>query len=80
MYNGVRSYKYHSKRIVENAILIHEELGSCLIRIEAVLNSRPLTLMSPDTNDFEAHSPGHLLIGRQLTSLPNPDLQHVATN
>ena len=43
-----------------------------LTQIEACLNSRPLTPMTPDDDGVEALTPGHFLIGRPLESLPDP--------
>ena len=47
---GVRSFKYHFKRTIGNAILTYEELCTISIQIEACLNSRPLCPMSSDPN------------------------------
>ncbi|XP_041969837.1 uncharacterized protein LOC121726512 [Aricia agestis] len=65
---GVRSCKHHLRRVVGNANLTYEELSTVLAQIEAVLNSRPLSPMSTDPNDFLPLSPAHFLIGRTLTS------------
>ena len=47
-----------------------EELRILLCKIEAVLNSKPLTYMSDDITDMSPLSPAHFLIGRKLTQLP----------
>ncbi|XP_050546118.1 uncharacterized protein LOC126908249 [Daktulosphaira vitifoliae] len=47
-----------------------EEFSTILCRIEAALNSRPLTQMSSDPNDLEYLTPGHFIIGRSLLAAP----------
>jgi len=74
---GVKSLKYHLRRIVGNVILTFEELYTLLTQIEALLNSRPLTPMSSDPNDLTPLTPAHFLIGHTLTAPADPDLTEV---
>nr|XP_042911764.1 uncharacterized protein LOC122272314 [Parasteatoda tepidariorum] len=70
---GIKSTKYHLKRVVGDIKLTHEEFETLLAQIEACLNSRPLTALSCDPNDLSALTPGHFIIGRPLTSIPEPN-------
>ncbi|XP_058817128.1 uncharacterized protein LOC131680430 [Topomyia yanbarensis] len=71
---GVRSAKYHLKRITGTANMNFEEYSTVLTRIEAVLNSRPITPMSVDPTDTQPLTPGHFLVGRPLTDIAEPDV------
>lgn len=68
------------KRVVGTQILTFEELTTLASRIEAVLNSRPLTAMSSDPHDLRALTPGDFLIGQPLTAIPEHDQTHIAQN
>lgn len=68
---GVKSTKYHLKRITKDAKLTFEELSTLLAQIEACLNSRPLTPITSDPNDMTALTPGHFLIGDSLLAPPD---------
>lgn len=48
-----------------------EELTTLLCRIEAVLNSRPLTPMSSSPLDLDYLTPGHFIIGQPLLAVPD---------
>ncbi|GFU91343.1 integrase catalytic domain-containing protein [Trichonephila clavipes] len=77
---GVKAFKFHLKRVVGNAHLTLEEFITILCEIEAVLNSRPLTPLTSDFDDFETLTPGHFLVGRPLTSIVEPQITNINEN
>lgn len=77
---AIKSTKNHLRKVIGDQVLTMEELTTLFIRIESVLNSRPLTAVSNDPNDLNALTPGHFLIGQPLTAIPEPDITHVPMN
>ncbi|CAI6372181.1 unnamed protein product [Macrosiphum euphorbiae] len=77
---AVKSVKGHLRKILGNAMLIYEELYTVLVRIEACLNSRPITPLSSDPTDLKALTPGHFLIGSSLNDIPDVDMSTVSPN
>uniref|UniRef100_A0ABD2WYW1 Integrase catalytic domain-containing protein n=1 Tax=Trichogramma kaykai TaxID=54128 RepID=A0ABD2WYW1_9HYME len=72
--SGVKSVKYHLKRMVGDALFTFEEFSTLLAQIEAILNSRPLTPLS-DTFDPDAVlTPAHPLIGESSVVIAEPPL------
>lgn len=74
---GVKSTKYHLRRVAGGSVLIFEEFYTFLTQIEALLNSRPLIPMSSDPNDLIPITPAHFLIGRTLLSVADPTITHI---
>ncbi|XP_033251837.1 uncharacterized protein LOC117190949 [Drosophila miranda] len=72
---AVKSAKQRLVRGVGNAKLTADELCTHLVEVEALLNSRPIASPGNDPSDGEALTPGHLLIGQPLLSLP-PESDH----
>lgn len=77
---GVRSFKYHLKRVVGGQKLTYEDFLTVINQIESILNSRPLTPLTSDVDDLSALTPGHFLIGRPFTSIVEPDVTNVSEN
>ncbi|GBM49319.1 hypothetical protein AVEN_199031-1 [Araneus ventricosus] len=77
---GVKSFKFHFKRVVGVSKLTYEEFYTILHQIEGILNSRPLTPLSSDMDDLEVLTPGHFLIDRPITAIAEPNLTNVENN
>lgn len=77
---AVRSFKHHALRTVGDTLFTYEELNTYVIEIEAILNSRPLTALSPDPNDLSPLTPAHFLVGESLNGLPERDVSGIPTN
>ena len=78
----VRSVKRCLKKVVGRTTLTFDELGTLLIEIESVVNSRPLTYVYDDQEGVSyALTPAHLIYGRQLATSPNAShFEIVSTN
>lgn len=77
---GVKSTKYHLKRVIGETILTYEDMSTLIIQIESILNSRPLTPLTSDPSDMETLTPAHFLIGRPFTTIADPHLQEIPVN
>lgn len=71
---AVKSVKTHLYKTLGNASLSYEELYTVLVRVEAILKSRPITSMSSDPTDLSVLTPGHFLIGDTPAALPGRDV------
>ena len=68
----VRSVKRCLVKVIGRAMVSFMELGTILVEIEGVVNSRPLTYVFDDTEGVSFPlTPSHLLNGRNLLQEPN---------
>ncbi|XP_063901935.1 uncharacterized protein LOC135121564 [Zophobas morio] len=77
---NIKSVKNHIKRSLNSMVLTYEELYTFLTRVEAILNSRPITPLSNDPNDLQPLTPGHFLIGEPLTAIDEQDITPLKVN
>ena len=68
----IRSTKRCLKKVIGRAMLTYNELYTLLVEVEGVINSRPLTYVSDDTDGIAYPlTPAQLINGRNLNILPN---------
>ncbi|XP_065918376.1 uncharacterized protein [Dysidea avara] len=60
------------KKVLGRTFATLSSLQTLVVEVEAILNDRPLTYVSPDERDPEPLTPAHMLYGRRITSLPHP--------
>lgn len=77
---GVKNFKHHLRRVIGSRTLSRAELVTLLCKIEACLNSRPISALCDDSTDLSALTPGHFLIGRPLISVPEESVLELNTN
>lgn len=77
---GIKSTKFHLRRVIGNAHLHFEDFCTVLTQIEAILNSRPLCPLTSNYDDPSPLTPAHFLIGKTLTSIPEQDVTEIQEN
>ncbi|XP_037293582.1 uncharacterized protein LOC119189039 [Manduca sexta] len=78
---GIKSTKFHLKRVIGDSMLTFEEMTTLLNQIEACLNSRPITVMdNTDVIEPLPLTPGHFLIGEPLVAVPDPNYESSKIN
>jgi len=66
------------RKVLGRGFLSYAELTTVLTRIEAVINTRPLTTVSDDVRDPTPITPAHPALGRSLFDLP--DFEEIPVN
>ena len=66
----VRSVKMVLKKIFGKSLLSYEKLETVLLKIESVINGRPLAFLSEDDLG-DAFTPNHLMYGRNIRTKGN---------
>ena len=66
----VRSVKMSLKKILGKSLLSYEELETVLLKIESVINGRPLAYLSEDDLG-DALTPNHLIYSRNIRTESN---------
>jgi hypothetical protein len=76
----VKVFKTHLYRTLQDRNFTIEELNTCVVVIEGIINSRPLGPLSCDPKDFEPLTAGHFLTGGPIHSILEPNLEHFNEN
>ncbi|KMQ83165.1 hypothetical protein RF55_20748, partial [Lasius niger] len=77
---AVWSFKHHLYRVTRDTLFTFEQFNTLIIKIEAILNSRPLTSLSTEPDDLDVLTPSHFLIGGLLSSVPETDFSNIPSN
>ncbi|GFV26087.1 integrase catalytic domain-containing protein [Trichonephila clavipes] len=77
---GVKSFKHHLYRTLVNSKITFEEFDTIIIQIEGILNSRLLVPLSDNINEYEVLTPGHFIIGRPISAIPEPTILDISDN
>ncbi|XP_075150744.1 uncharacterized protein LOC142224849 [Haematobia irritans] len=78
--SAVRIMKSHLKKQTGNVNFTYEEFSTLLIRIEAIMNSRPLSALSDNISELLPLTPGHFLRGAPITASPDAPEQPPTEN
>ncbi|XP_075163067.1 uncharacterized protein LOC142235692 [Haematobia irritans] len=68
--SAVKIMKSHLKKQTSNFNFTYEEFSTLLVRIEAIMNSRPLSPLTDNISEILPLTPGHFLRGGPLTAPP----------
>ena len=66
----VRSTKHCLRKFIGQAKFSLDELHTAVVEVECIINSRPLTYLSPDDLE-EPLTPSHLIAGKRVVDLPD---------
>lgn len=76
----MKSTKAYLKAILADELLTFEEFYTVLVQIESILNAISMWRVSNDPTDLSVLTPGHLLIGSLLTSVPEEGVTKIQVN
>ncbi|XP_033212186.1 uncharacterized protein LOC117169789 [Belonocnema kinseyi] len=76
---AVKSFKHHFTRAIDGRVLTYEEFTTFATEVEGILNSRPITPVPSDPNDFIALTPGHFSWSQHFWARWKRDYLHEMT-
>lgn len=66
--------------VIRDQLLTLEKCSTLVVRVEVMLNSRPLTPQSADPSKLEAMTLGHFILGKPIVSLSEACNMHISGN
>lgn len=78
--SAIKSIETHLKKVIGLQVLTKEDLTILIIRVEGILNSRPLVPISSDPHDLSEFIPDHFLIGRPFVTTQEHDYTNLPMN
>ena len=66
----IRSTKRYLRKVIRKAKLDYDELLTVVTEVEMIINSRPLSYVTPDDLE-EPLTPSHFLTGKRAMSIPD---------
>ncbi|KAF6202361.1 hypothetical protein GE061_004760 [Apolygus lucorum] len=76
---AVKSAKRLIRVTLRDQTTTYQTFTTIVARVESVLNSRPLVYQSSSPDDILVLTPGHFLVQRPLTALPESTVDHTAS-
>ncbi len=76
----MKSLKHHLRRVLGSYTLFFYDFQTLLVRIESVLNSRPICPLSSCPNDLSPLTPAHFVLGRAGTAIPEGTVLNLKEN
>ncbi|KAL1454491.1 hypothetical protein WDU94_010734 [Cyamophila willieti] len=67
---NVKSFKTHFLKVIGTQLLTYDELLTCTVELEGLLNSRSLCVLSSDPADCRSLTPNHFLNFTDLKHIP----------
>jgi hypothetical protein len=66
----IRSIRRILSGLMKEQVLTDESLATLFCQVEAILNNRPITIVSADSEDMNALTPNHMLMMRTAENIP----------
>ncbi|KAF6207918.1 hypothetical protein GE061_016367 [Apolygus lucorum] len=76
---AVKSAKRLIRVTLRDQTTTFQTFSTIIARVESILNSRPLVFQSSSPDDILILTPGHFLVQRPMTALPESTIDHTAS-
>ena len=69
---AINSVKFNLRQVIGTQVLTYKELDTMYVRVEGILNSRPVIQASMDTNNLSVLTPGPLWTAAHYSARRKP--------